>query len=467
MKLRLSNRLAVSDAPEELVADLKRVLTLKNPKWEENRKMGRFNRGVPEFLKLYQTAKSGDILLPRGFVAQVIRMCRNRGIDYELIDRRRELPEVAFEFQGELKPFQAAAVEKLLRKEFGTLCAPTGAGKTVIGLYMIARRRQPALVLVHTKSLALQWVERIETFLGIPGESVGMIGDGKREVGEKVTVALVQTLYKCADEVSPKIGYLLVDECHRAPSRTFTEAVATFDSRYMLGLTATPWRRDRLTQLITWHLGDIHHQVDEAELKAGGHILNAEVIFRETAFQPFHDPVREYSKVIAELTAEPERNRLIVADIAEEVRTGDGICLVLSDRKYHCELIAGMLSREEGIDAEVLTGDTAMADRKSVTDRLNTGEIRVLIATGQLIGEGFDCKNLATLFIATPVKFYGRLIQYLGRVLRPSPGKKTARVYDYVDVLAGPLRAAAVSRQRVYQKHFNTGPLPDRLPAPP
>jgi superfamily II DNA or RNA helicase len=122
---------------------------------------------------------------------------------------------------------------------------------------------------------------------------------------------------------------------------------------------------------------------------------------------------------------------------------------VISDRKTHCSTLQKLLSRY-GIKSEVLTGDVSNGERKATVESLNLGHIKVLIATGQLIGEGFDCKELSTLFLATPIKFDGRLIQYLGRVLRPAPGKKKARVYDYIDSKVGVLKAAAAARGRVY-----------------
>ena len=292
----------------------------------------------------------------------------------------------------------------------------------------------------------------IETFLGIPKEDIGIIGAGKKIIGDKITVALVQSLYKCVDEVSLKTGFLLVDECHRTPSRTFTEAVTGFDSKYMLGLSATPWRRDNLSKLIFWHLGDVRHEVEKAGLVETGDIVPAEVVVRDTDFSPFFDPVNEYSRMLSELTSNDGRNHLIASDVANEVKNGTGrCCLVLTDRKKHCETLRALLKFRHKISSELLTGDVPDADRKEVLDRLNNGEIKVLVATGQLIGEGFDCKNLSTLFIVTPIKFSGRVLQYLGRVLRPAPGKNKAVIYDYVDTKVDILKAAAASRQKVYE----------------
>jgi superfamily II DNA or RNA helicase len=389
--------------------------------------------------------------MPRGFTRQALGILKAHGVSYQLEDHRRALAPVDFSFQGELKDFQVEAVKAIGERDFGTLAAPTGSGKTVMALYAIAERRQPALIVVHTMELLNQWCDRIETFLGIPASEVGRIGGGKLKVGDKLTVALVQSLYKCAGEVAPHVGFLIADEVHRCPSRTFSEAVKAFDSRYMLGLSATPWRRDRLSRLIWWYLGDKVHEVDRDALIDAGHVLEAEVIWRHTAFEPNHDPSTEYSRMLSELTEDPDRNALIASDVAREAGNGGGVCLVLTDRKAHCEALADLLSAH-GVKASLLTGNLSNTERQETVADLNAGKVKVLVATGQLIGEGFDCRELSSLFLATPIKFNGRLLQYLGRVLRPAPGKDKARVFDYVDPV-GVLKAAAKARGRVYADH--------------
>jgi superfamily II DNA or RNA helicase len=220
----------------------------------------------------------------------------------------------------------------------------------------------------------------------------------------------------------------------------------------MLGLSATPWRRDRLSKLIFWHLGDVHYEVSKAHLVEKGHILDIEVVFRNTDFKPYYDPVNEYSKMLSELTSDDGRNRMIASDVANEIEHGkaNGICLVLSDRKHHCDNLQALLKHRHNVDAGIITGDVSIGQRRAVIEKLNQGEYRVLIATGQLIGEGFDHPGLSTLFLTTPVRFSGRIQQYLGRVLRPMKGVERARVYDYIDVHVQPLVAAAKARQRVY-----------------
>lgn len=453
VRLKLDNWLKIYDAPQGLRDHFMQKLQMANPTWVENHRMGRWNRNTPRTLTFYQKAGGNGLWVPRGCARQVVLYCRNEDIPYALEDRRRRLDEIQFAFKGHLRTEQKRAVDKMLSKEFGTLCAPTGGGKTVMALNMIAQRRQPALIVVHTKALAHQWIARIGQFLNLEPPAVGLIGAGqKRFDGCAVTVALVQSLYRCADDVVPHIGFVIVDECHRIPSRTFTDAVAEFDAHYMLGITATPMRRDKLSKLIFWHLGDLHHEIQKAALLETGDVLDVEVVWRVTDFEPYHDAVQEYSQMLSELTADDARNHQIAADIAQVAETASGVCLVLSDRKRHCHVLQSILTHRYHLDTVLLTGDLSETQRQQVMTDLDQNRSRILIATGQLVGEGFDYRALTTLFITTPIRFQGRLIQYLGRVLRPAPGKDKATVYDYVDMRVGPLLSAAKSRHRVYQQ---------------
>jgi superfamily II DNA or RNA helicase len=370
-------------------------------------------------------------------------------VRYQIIDKRRTLPPVDFTFVGFLKGYQQQAATDILCRDFGVLQAPTGSGKTVMALSIIAERRQPCLIVVHTKELMDQWVERIEEFLAIPRAEIGIIGNGKHRIGEQVTVGIINSIYPIAESLKNHFGHIVVDECHRCPSRTFSEAVASFDCRYMLGLSATPYRRDGLTKIIGWHLGR-KIEVRQADLTEEDIILDVEVITRETMFTSFYDASEEYTRVLSELTEDADRNQLIATDVIREATNGGGICLVLTVRREHCNALAALIS-PCGAETVILTGEVSNGSRRTIVERLNAGTIKVLIATGQLIGEGFDCKELSTLFLACPVKFSGRLIQYLGRVLRPAPGKEKAKVYDYCDLHVGVLAASARARQQVYR----------------
>ncbi len=450
MHCRIAHKLFLSDIPEPIQTQIMAELTVENPKWLENLKMGRTNYKVSRHLKFYSTRTNGGLILPRGYGGRLARICAEHGEAVEYKDERRSLPEVDFTFCGELRPYQETACQAMLRRRFGTLCAPTGAGKTVCGLSLIASRRQPTLIVVHTRDLAMQWVERIEQFLDIPARKVGMIGSGKSTVGEAVTVATVQSVYSRAKDLKKRVGHIIVDECHRAPSRTFTAAVTAFDCAYSLGLSATPYRRDGLTQLIFWHLGEMHARIDSDDLMDSGAIMRPEICIRPTAFKCERDPTEEYGLIIADLTEDVARNCQIVDEVAAEIASGRGVSLILSDRKWHCRVLQELLLERHGISGAVLTGETPLVERKRLVDQIQSNRISAVFATGQLIGEGFDASNLTSLFLATPIKFSGRLIQYLGRVLRPCAGKAQPKVYDFVDEKVGVLNAAARARAEVY-----------------
>ncbi|HQP25024.1 MAG TPA: DEAD/DEAH box helicase family protein [Smithellaceae bacterium] len=450
MKIAISNNLALTDIQTpDLANSIREKLTLKNPAYDEAEKMGRWTGNIPKALAFWK--ESGDgLTVPRGLFSNIKLICSDIREPVTIEDNRRTLPPVDYSFTGYLREYQQEAVEEIIARDEATLSAPTGAGKTVIGLAIIAERRQPALIIVHTRELMEQWKERIETFLGIPAADIGQIGGGKKTIGEKITVSIVNTLYQIAPDIKKHFGHIVIDECHRAPSRTFTEALAVFDARFRLGLSATPFRRDGLSSVIFWHCGPLC-KINPAEVKATGAIVPATVTIKQTGFIPLTDPAEEYSRSLAELTEDQNRTAAIARDVAAEAKNGGGTCLCLTDRKKHAEAISCALERHHQ-SAEILTGDMTAGKRQEIVDRLNSGNVKVLIATGQLIGEGFDCKGLSNLFLASPVSFHGRLIQYLGRVLRPAPGKTAAKIFDYIDAHAV-FRAAAQKRKQIYLKN--------------
>jgi superfamily II DNA or RNA helicase len=450
MNVEITSKLRITELPLKLAAEIKEKLTVRNPAYDDAEKMGRYTGDIQPLIECYRD-EGGALIAPRGFLRQLHGIAKGYGESFTWTDKTRKLEPVSFEFKGVLRPYQQRAVDEVLSSRFGVLEAPTGSGKTVMALNIISERRQPALIVCHTKELLNQWVDRIHSFLGIPIDEIGIIGGGKQRIGGRVTVAMVQTLHKCKEDVFPRIGHLVVDECHRCPSRTFTEAVAAFDSQFMLGLSATPYRRDRLTKLIYLYLGDRVAAVDQGELTETGAILPFKVRWVKTDFETDLDASTKYSRMLSELTKDPERNRLICSETARQAKNGGGIPLVLSDRKAHCEAICEALERNHGIESSVLTGDLSAKIRADVVDRLRAGRCRALIATGQLIGEGFDLPALGSAILATPIRFKGRLIKSIGRALRPSPGQYHATVVDFVDIQVGVLEHSAKQRVKVYR----------------
>lgn len=422
----------------------KERLTITNPQYTAAKKYGRWiGKKLKPELKYYDPVPTG-LRFPRGFSNQAVLLCRSHlEEDPEIIDERQLLPEIDLQFVGELRPYQQEAVLAASTKSFGVIEAGTGSGKTVMALALVASRQQPTLVVVHTKELLHQWKERAQQFLGV---EVGQVGDGKFSL-EPITIAIVNSARKKVEELVPHFGHLIVDECHRVPASLFTDVVSQFDCHYLLGLSATAFRSDNeMTKLIYYFMGDRIYRVDQDELFATGAILAPEVIRTSTSFSYRYRG--NYQQLIKALVEHEGRNQQILSDI--ETATGDsssGTILVVSDRVSHCRLFAERLQMR-GIKAELLHGQLAPETRTEIVNMVQRGELQVLVATLQLISEGFDCPGLSTLFLTTPIRFEGRLMQVIGRIMRPGKNKK-ARVFDYIDENIPTLMRSANERSLV------------------
>jgi superfamily II DNA or RNA helicase len=431
MQLIIDNQLTVHGAPRQLIDELVGYFTLDNPAYAEAVKQGRYTHHIDREL-CFAHHGAGGLILPRGAARDVLTIARNHN-PVEIQDNRLSLPGIGIEFNGNLRAYQEQAVQGMLAKEFGVLEAGTGAGKTVMGLAIIAARKQPSLILVHTKELLYQWRDRVQQFLGI---EAGLLGDGKGDI-QPVTIGIVNTVKKHLPD-------WVVDECHRVPSTLFSEAATAFPAKYMAGLSATPYRRDGMGRLIGWFIGLHRVTVDMATLHEVGAVLRPKIITRETGFSYVYDD--DYSKMVSALTEDQARNSLIAGDIRQQAGKG-GLTLVVSDRLKHLKTLAEMA----GVGAEILTGKTPAKQRRQIVEQLAGGDIRVLFSTLSLIGEGFDCPGMDALFLASPVKFSGRLKQVVGRVLRPAEGKEPL-VFDYHDIRAGVLSHQWRSRQKEFQR---------------
>lgn len=437
MECTISNKIYLSGIKGNLYQDLSHRLTLDNPKYVEAEKFNRSTMNLEPELKFYELSNGNTLILPRGAMRGVLATAEEHG-EVEIIDSRLSLPEIYFRFSGTLRPYQRQAIQDILLKPFGVLEAGTGAGKTVMALSIIANRKQPTLILVHTKELMYQWKEQIKTFLNV---NAGLVGAGKFDI-QPITVAIVNTARKNLDNLPQYFGNLVVDECHRVPSSLFSETVSAFSSEYMLGLSATPYRRDGLDELIGWFVGLHKVTVDTSVLHDIGAILRPKIIRRETLFQyPYAD---DYQQMISALVSDDQRNRLIACDIRVQSARKSGLSLVVSDRVDHLKELASLT----GVGT-LLTGKTPAKKRKEIVQALTSGAVRVLFSTLSLIGEGFDCPGMDALFLTTPIKFSGRLTQVVGRVLRPAAGKEPL-VYDYTDSNVGLLKHQAKQRQNVF-----------------
>lgn len=445
--MTVDSEICLEGASETQKAVIRQQLTIVNPKYQAAK---RYSRWIGKKLKpkLYFFHEYGDrVYFPRGFINKARELCQQvTGTSAKIIDNRRRLDDIDLEFHGTLRPYQEEAVADVVQNSFGVLEAGTGSGKTVMALKIIAERKQPTLIIVHNKELLYQWQDRIREFLHI---EAGQAGDGKFDI-QPVTVAIVNTARKHLETLPEQFGHLIVDECHRVPASLFTDVVSSFDCYFMLGLSATAFRReDGMTQLIYTYMGDRLHAVNPRTLEESGAIVRPDFVQKPTGFKFFFRG--DYAKMIKSLAKNVDRNALIAEDVAEVVHSGhEGTVLVVSDRVAHCEVLQKNLENL-GVESALLTGRVPADERSRIVEEVQDGKIQVLISTLQLIGEGFDCPGLNTLVLSTPIKFEGRLLQVVGRIMRPSENKK-AQVIDYVDVNVPLLRRSAAARRQVFDR---------------
>jgi superfamily II DNA or RNA helicase len=417
----------IPSAPESLRARLGASLTFPNPEYVRRARFGGWTAGVPREITLLDEAADGSFVLPRGAVGTLrdTAACIGHIIDFE--DRRALLAPRSFELRTPLRSYQEEAAGALVRAVQGCAVLPCGAGKSLIGLAAIAKARQPALVLVHTRDLVEQWRDNIRRHLGM---EPGVLDEHSDEHGA-VVVATVQALAamptETLDALGARFGCLVVDEAHHIPASTFREVIGHIRSKYRFGLTATPHRADGLSALLELCLGRVVYALDHERLIAAGHLVVPEVICAETGLS--YDAER-YTDLISALVADEERNEKLRSLV--KWQAGDGrMVLVLSGRVDHCDELATSL-RAEGIDAEALTSRVSPAKRSELLDRARARTLPVLCATS-IADEGLDLVALDCLVLATPARAQGRTIQRLGRLMRPCEGKPVPRLFDVVD----------------------------------
>jgi len=449
------------DLTPAMASTLMHAASLRNPLFDERQRQRRSTWDVPRFLRSYDETIAGDLILPRGMLALVESLVAEQGSRLDLTDKRTDGSPIELEFRGTLRDVQLAAVQAVAAHDLGVFVAPPGAGKTVVALAVAASAGWPTLVLVDRKTLADQWRAQITELLGV---KAGQLGGGRTKRGGVVDVAMLQTLARRDDvaELTASYGLVIVDECHHVPTAAFEEVVRQIPARRWLGLTATPYRRDRLDDLIALQLGPVRHTINSEAPSTGQLPVEGLVPAPERKLVVHHTSYRYHgdadpgapggmAAIYRDLVANDDRLAHVVDGVAEAMSRGRH-CMVLTQWTAHVDRLAAELTDRE-YDPIVLIGGMGARARVAALARLDprVGDSPLLVvATGPYVGEGFDCPVLDTLFLAAPISFSGRLVQYAGRVLRPWPGKEVAEVHDYVDVGVPVLASSMAKRARGY-----------------
>jgi superfamily II DNA or RNA helicase len=451
LTLTLANLIYVEKAqlPQTLANRLIRLAAFQNPEFYKAQAMRMSVWDKPRVIGCAENYPQ-HIALPRGCLDAALSLLRENGIACDLRDERFIGQPLDVSFVGNLRPDQEAAVAAMLSFDAGVLCAPTAFGKTVIAAAMIARRGVNTLVLVHRTELAKQWQERLQAFLGVGKGVVGTIGGGKAKPIGRIDIAVMQSLSR-QGAVTPLVedyGHVVVDECHHVGAISFDAILKRTKAQYVLGLTATPIRRDGQQPIIFMQCGPIRHT---AATPAGApHDL--EVVPRSCHVRIDLPQDAGIQDVFRHLAKDQARTEAIAAEVRDAFAQGRKI-LVLTERTEHLDAIEAALG---GLGSElfVLRGRMSRKQRAALVaglDALSRDAPRVLLATGKLVGEGFDHPPLDTLVLAMPVSWKGTLQQYAGRLHREHASKTDVKIIDFVDTGHPALLRMWDKRQRAYR----------------
>lgn len=435
--------------PQALMNRLIRLAAFQNPEFYRAQAM---RRSTWEFPRIIGCAENypRHIALPRGCLDAVTKLLDENGIGLELTDERFAGNSLSLKFSGELRSDQEKAVKAMMAHDTGVLCAPTAFGKTVTAAALIARRGVCTLILVHRTELLKQWQERLRSFLNLEKGDLGTIGAGKRKPSGKIDIAVMQSLTRKGEisDLIKQYGHIVVDECHHLSAVSFDLLLRQAKARYVLGLTATPVRRDGQQPIIFMQCGPVRHEASRPE----GAPRSLTVIPRSLATPLNSDSATGIQDIFRQLAGSIERSQRIVEDVLRAYRSGRSI-IVLTERTEHLDMLELALTGQ----IENLFALHGRMSRKQRATRLEALEAlsgdapRVLLSTGRLVGEGFDHPPLDTLMLAMPISWKGTLQQYAGRLHREHAGKSDVLIYDYVDTGNPVLERMWEKRQRGYK----------------
>jgi len=447
----VANRIYIKTdkVPSILLNQLKQLAAFQNPEFYKRQNMRFSTFATPRIICCAEILDE-YLALPRGCLEDVNCLLKEHGVKLNIGDESTSGEKVNFKFHGSLVKAQKKSLRKILKKRVGIFVAPPGSGKTVVAINAIASRKTNTLILVHRKPLMEQWRLQLASFLNIDTKEIGRFGSGKNNMMGNIDIAMIQSMERkgVVDDRIAEYGFIIVDECHHIGAVSFERVLMQAKAKYVLGLTATPYRRDGHQPVIHMQCGSIVHQIREKDIDK--EIDHYQVYPRITTFKFDYNEGSNIYDLWPGLISNIQRNEMIVKDIIASVENGR-FPIILTERKEHIQILEEMLSNHIRHLA-VVHGGVRVKKRKEVLEALrNCSEDvpKALLATGSYIGEGFDEPRLDTLFIAMPVSFKGKMVQYAGRLNRQHYGKNNVCIYDYVDDKVSVL-------ERMYQKRLKS-----------
>lgn len=463
----IDNYVRVTGLPKDLFDEVTSRLTYANPDFVKAQKYSNSSkvRFIPRIIVSYEY-ENHQLCLPKGFYFEFINLLAQRGIKYNLTDLRNKKTVSALEQKGKPRSYQ----EKMIFEASAypgpsfLIQAPPGTGKTFTGLEFARRLSRKTLWVCHTGPLLKQAIESAEWVLGQPKKDIGIIGQGKFKVGKFLTVALVQSLHRKKDKVSKlkyEFGTVIVDEVHHSPAKTWNSTIHMFAPEQTIGLTATAYRTDGLTELMFDCIGPVVTKADPELL------IKEKVLIVPRVYQMYthiNYPGIVYTQIIKDLVEDNQRTNRIVNLIKYIHEKEDSVTMVLSHRVAHVNNIYDLCVKE-GLDPIKLLGTQMTKTEKTIAyERLSTHSSRLIIATYKLLSEGFDHPPINHMILSTPFKDSILFEQVVGRSQRTYKDKDYSVIVDIVDnnnvlIKQANTRKAIAEGLGMQVQHFNASVL--------
>lgn len=431
---------------------IRRLAIFKNPEFYKFQAMRMSTYGKARVINCSEEDEK-YLILPRGCEEKLFKLLKEQKSEIEIIDNRGLGRKIDASFKGKLYLEQKKAFEVMSDCEIGVLSATTAFGKTVVAASLIAKKGVSTLILVHRQQLLDQWKVRMEEFLEIKEEKpkyttktgrikerdvIGVLGGGKNSINGIVDIAIIQSLgnREQVEEYAKKYGMVIIDECHHISAFSFEKVMKNFNCKYVYGFTATPHRKDGHDPIIFMQCGDIRYTVD-TKTQLEEKKLNSTFVPVITEFNlplEYRNMNLNISDIYSFLAEDLNRNILIISEVLKSYEAGKNI-LLLTERVIHAKYLYEQLKNKIEVPF-LLIGGRGKKQIKEELDKIKEypqSKNLVIIATGKLIGEGFDEPRLDTLFLAMPISWRGTLQQYAGRLHRIYKNKEDITIYDYVD----------------------------------
>lgn len=420
---------------KSLISKLKSFATFENPQIKVLLSLRKPLFNTPKYIRSFEENEN-FLMLPRGLKETLIDFFNVNAVSYSFVDKRvlNKIQTKTVTFN--LRPEQNEAIKEIEKSDYSICVAPPGFGKTLLGAKIFEIRACTTLIVVNKNMLLNQWIERFVDYFGYNKKDIGYLGKGFNKLNGQIDVATMQSL-KNDPKIIENYSFVIVDECHHIPALTFEQIIKSFKGKYILGLSATPNRKDELQPILFQQLGEISYEYKKKKT----HTNKLQII--RTQFVSNAD---NYATIINELCIDEDRNNLIVDIIKKNI---DRKILLLTDRIEHINVLENLLQKEN-IDYISVHGSL---NKKEQVENMNLVKTKSLIlATTSYFGEGIDFPHLNTILFATPISYYGRLIQYLGRIGR---GNQECLAIDFLDSKNAMLNSAYKKRLEGYkQMHY-------------